>query len=73
MLLDCCQSIPHLGLSVQRLGVDWIVGSSHKMCGPYGVGFLWGRQELLEQMPPWMGGGEMTKVGERKGNGRMGA
>jgi cysteine desulfurase / selenocysteine lyase len=44
---------------MQELGVDWIVASGHKVCGPSGVGFLWGRYELLEAMPPWQGGGEM--------------
>ena len=48
-------------MDVQTLGADWIVASSHKMCGPTGIGFLWGRYELLEAMPPWMGGGEMIQ------------
>jgi selenocysteine lyase/cysteine desulfurase len=48
-------------VDVQTLGADWIVASSHKMCGPTGIGFLWGRYELLERMPPWMGGGEMIQ------------
>ena len=43
MLLDCCQSVPNMPVDVQRLGADWIVASSHKMCGPTGIGFLWGR------------------------------
>jgi len=46
-------------VDVQRLGVDFLVASGHKMCGPTGVGFLWGRHALLEAMPPWQGGGEM--------------
>ena len=62
VLLDCCQSVPHMGVDVQTLGADWIVGSSHKMCGPTGIGFLWGRHDVLESMPPWMGGGEMIQV-----------
>jgi cysteine desulfurase/selenocysteine lyase len=41
------------------LGCDWLVGSSHKLCGPTGMGFLWGRRELLEEAPPFLGGGEM--------------
>ena len=49
-------------VDVRALGADWIVGSSHKMCGPTGIGFLWGRYELLEEMQPWMGGGEMIQV-----------
>ncbi|KAG1675604.1 hypothetical protein FOA52_014192 [Chlamydomonas sp. UWO 241] len=61
VLLDCCQSVPHMPVDVQALGADWIVGSSHKMCGPTGIGFLWGRADVLESMPPWMGGGEMIQ------------
>ncbi|KXZ52773.1 hypothetical protein GPECTOR_8g162 [Gonium pectorale] len=59
LLLDCCQSVPHMPVDVSTLGADWIVASSHKFCGPSGVGFLWGRYEVLESMTPWMGGGEM--------------
>ena len=61
VLLDACQSVPHMSVDVQALGVDWIVASSHKMCGPTGVGFLWGKMDVLEAMPPWMGGGEMIQ------------
>ncbi|KAL6767434.1 SUFS1 [Auxenochlorella protothecoides x Auxenochlorella symbiontica] len=61
VLLDCCQSVPNMPVDVGRLGADWIVASAHKMCGPTGIGFLWGRYELLESMPPWMGGGEMIQ------------
>lgn len=61
VLLDACQSVPHMPVDVRALGVDWIVASSHKMCGPTGVGFLWGKMEVLEGMPPWMGGGEMIQ------------
>ncbi len=59
VLLDACQSLPHMKVDVQALGVDWIVGSGHKMCGPTGIGFLWGDIDVLQTMPPWMGGGEM--------------
>jgi len=59
VLVDACQSLPHLPVNVQALGCDWLVGSSHKLCGPTGMGFLWGRRELLEQAPPFLGGGEM--------------
>lgn len=48
-------------MSLQALGADWIVASGHKMCAPTGVGFLWGRYDLLEAMPPWQGGGEMIE------------
>lgn len=61
VLLDACQSVPHMPVDVQQLGVDWIVASGHKMCGPTGIGFLWGTTEVLESMPPWMGGGEMIQ------------
>ena len=61
VLLDACQSVPHMPVDVQTLGVDWIVASGHKMCGPTGIGFLWGTEEALESMPPWMGGGEMIQ------------
>ncbi len=49
-------------VNVKSLGADWIVGSSHKMAGPTGIGFLWGKYEVLESMGPWMGGGEMIQV-----------
>eukprot|EP00798_Chlamydomonas_sp_ICE-L_P018266 gene18266-24720_t len=61
VLLDCCQSVPHMPVNVQTLGADWIVASSHKMCGPTGMGFLWGKYDVLESMKPWMGGGEMIQ------------
>ncbi len=44
---DCCQSVPHMPVDVQALGCDWIVASSHKMCGPTGIGFLWGRYVVV--------------------------
>ena len=59
VLLDSCQSVPHMPVDVQNLGADWIVASGHKMCGPTGIGFLWGRLDLLKEMPPFLGGGEM--------------
>ncbi|CAN0308800.1 unnamed protein product, partial [Ascophyllum nodosum] len=46
-------------LSSQTLGADWLVASGHKMCGPTGIGFLWGKMDVLKSMPPWQGGGEM--------------
>ena len=61
VMLDACQSVPHMPVDVQALGVDWIVASGHKMCGPTGIGFLWGAMDVLETMPPWMGGGEMIQ------------
>jgi cysteine desulfurase/selenocysteine lyase len=59
LLVDACQSLPHQRVNVAELGCDFLVGSSHKLCGPTGMGFLWGREEVLESMPPFLGGGEM--------------
>lgn len=59
VLLDACQSVPHMPVDAQDLGVDWLVASGHKMCGPTGIGFLWGKLAVLEASPPWHGGGEM--------------
>ncbi len=61
LLVDAAQSVPHLPVNVQTLGADFIAFSGHKMCGPTGIGVLWGRQALLEAMPPFMGGGDMIK------------
>jgi cysteine desulfurase/selenocysteine lyase len=61
VLLDACQSVPHQPVDVQALGVDFMAVSGHKMCGPTGIGFLWGREELLNNMGPFMGGGEMIQ------------
>ncbi|MCP9803213.1 SufS family cysteine desulfurase [Cyanobium sp. T1G-Tous] len=61
VLVDACQSLPHLVVNVARLGSDFLVGSSHKLCGPTGMGFLWAREALLEAMPPFLGGGEMIQ------------
>jgi cysteine desulfurase/selenocysteine lyase len=58
-IVDACQSVPHQPTDVQNLGADFMVFSSHKMCGPSGVGMLWGRESLLEAMPPFLGGGNM--------------
>ena len=43
LLVDACQSVPNMPVDVRALGADWLVASSHKMCGPTGIGFLWGR------------------------------
>ena len=58
-LLDGAQAIAHLGVDVQELGCDFYAFSAHKMYGPTGVGVLYGREQLLDRMPPWQGGGEM--------------
>ncbi|MEM7712420.1 MAG: SufS family cysteine desulfurase [Cyanobacteria bacterium P01_A01_bin.68] len=59
VLIDACQSVPHMPVNVQEIDCDWLVASGHKMCGPTGIGFLYGKLENLEAMPPFMGGGEM--------------
>ena len=59
VLIDACQSVPHMPINVQQIDCDWLVASSHKMCGPTGIGFLYGKLELLRAMPPFLGGGEM--------------
>ncbi|HLD81555.1 MAG TPA: cysteine desulfurase [archaeon] len=59
MIVDGAQSVPHMPVDVQRLGVDFLAFSGHKMLGPTGIGVLWGRKELLEKLPPFLGGGDM--------------
>ncbi len=61
VLVDAAQSAPHLPLDVQTLGADFVAFSGHKMLAPSGVGVLWGRRELLEKMPPFLGGGSMIR------------
>ena len=58
-LVDAAQSAGHRPIDVQEIGCDFLVFSSHKMCGPTGIGVLYGRQEMLESLPPYQGGGEM--------------
>ena len=60
-LLDGAQSVPHIPVSVQEVKVDFLAFSGHKMLGPSGIGVLYGRMELLEEMPPFLGGGDMIK------------
>jgi cysteine desulfurase / selenocysteine lyase len=60
-LLDAAQSVPHLPVNVQELDVDFLAFSAHKMCGPTGIGILYGKESLLNAMPPFMGGGDMIK------------
>ena len=59
VLIDACQSVPHYPIDVQAIDCDWLVASGHKMCAPTGIGFLYGKEALLEAMPPFFGGGEM--------------
>src|SRR5512136_2788991 len=61
VLIDGAQGVPHLPTDVQALGCDFMAFSGHKMCGPTGIGVLWGRRDLLEAMPPFMGGGDMIR------------
>jgi cysteine desulfurase/selenocysteine lyase len=60
-LVDGAQSVPHFKVDVQDLEADFLAFSGHKMCGPTGIGVLFGRKELLEAMPPFLGGGDMIK------------
>lgn len=59
VLIDACQSVPHMAIDVQAMDCDWLVASGHKMCAPTGIGFLYGKRDLLRAMPPFLGGGEM--------------
>jgi cysteine desulfurase / selenocysteine lyase len=61
VLLDGAQSVPHMRVDVRDLDCDFLAFSGHKMLGPTGIGVLWGRAELLEAMPPFMGGGDMIR------------
>ncbi len=61
LLVDAAQSVPHMPVDVAALGADFLGFTGHKMCGPTGIGVLWGRRELLEEMPPFLGGGEMIE------------
>lgn len=60
-LVDACQSAPHFAVNVQEIGCDFLVASVHKMYGPSGVGILYGKLDLLRDMPPFLGGGEMIR------------
>ena len=62
VLVDAAQSVPHMPVDVAALGADFLGFTGHKMCGPTGIGALWGRRELLEEMPPFLGGGEMIET-----------
>lgn len=62
VLLDGCQAAPHIKIDVQDLDVDFYVFSAHKVYGPTGVGVLYGKEELLNAMPPWQGGGDMIDL-----------
>jgi len=68
LLLDCSQSVPHQPVSVVGLDADFIAFTGHKMCGPTGIGVLWGRGELLAAMPPVLGGGSMIETVQMEGS-----
>jgi cysteine desulfurase/selenocysteine lyase len=61
LLVDGAQSVPHLPVDVRAIGADFLAFSGHKMLGPTGIGGLWARKELLEAMPPFLGGGDMIR------------
>ena len=67
VVLDGAQSVPHMPVNVTKLGVDFLAFSGHKLLGPMGIGVLWGKMELLEQMPPFLIGGEMIESVTRTG------
>lgn len=65
VVVDAAQSVPHFRVDVQQLDCDFLAFSGHKMCGPTGVGVLYGKSELLQRMPPFLGGGSMIRSVER--------
>src|SRR5204863_7580470 len=64
VLVDGAQAVPQLPVDVARTGSDFYAFTGHKMLGPTGIGVLWGRRELLEEMPPFLGGGSMIRAVE---------
>ena len=62
VLIDGAQAVPHMKVDVRNLDCDFYVFSGHKVFGPTGIGVLYGREQLLEEMPPWQGGGDMIRV-----------
>ncbi len=68
VLLDACQSVPHLPMSLPALDVDFVAWSGHKMLGPTGIGFLWARPGLLAAMPPFLTGGSMIEMVRMEGS-----
>jgi cysteine desulfurase/selenocysteine lyase len=61
VIVDAAQSVPHQRIDVRELGADFVTFSGHKVLGPMGIGAVWGRRELLDRLPPYMGGGEMIQ------------
>jgi len=68
VVVDASQSVPQMPVDVSRLGADFVAFTGHKMCGPTGIGVLWGRYDLLASLPPFLGGGEMIEVVEMAGS-----
>jgi len=68
VVVDASQSVPQMPVDVSRLGADFVAFTGHKMCGPTGIGVLWGRYDLLANLPPFLGGGEMIEVVEMAGS-----
>ncbi|WP_298322626.1 cysteine desulfurase [Haloactinopolyspora sp.] len=68
VLVDGAQSVPHMPIDVRELGVDLLAFTGHKMCGPTGIGVLWGRSEVLDALPPFLGGGEMIETVAMEGS-----
>jgi cysteine desulfurase/selenocysteine lyase len=68
VVLDASQSVPQLPVDVTALGADFVAFTGHKMCGPTGIGVLWGRRELLDALPPFLGGGEMIETVRMEGS-----
>jgi cysteine desulfurase/selenocysteine lyase len=62
VVLDACQSVPHMSVDVKELGIDFLAFSGHKTVGPTGVGIFWGRAELLNELPPFLTGGSMIET-----------
>ncbi|HSN42974.1 MAG TPA: SufS family cysteine desulfurase [Propionibacteriaceae bacterium] len=68
VVVDASQGVPHLATDVTSLGADLLAFTGHKICGPTGIGVLWGRYELLASLPPFLGGGEMIEVVKMSGS-----
>jgi cysteine desulfurase / selenocysteine lyase len=68
VVVDASQSVPQMPVDVSKLGADFVAFTGHKMCGPTGIGVLWGRHDLLAGLPPFLGGGEMIEVVEMSGS-----
>lgn len=68
VVVDAAQGVPHLPTDVSALGADLVAFTGHKLCGPTGIGVLWGRYDLLAELPPFLGGGEMIEIVRMSGS-----